>query len=47
MRFFALIINPGWSTFSEVAVYLPVEGSWAEGIMKEPDPRQPWAWGEE
>jgi len=33
-------------TFSEVAVYLPVEDSWVAGMMKEPDPRQPWAWGE-
>jgi len=33
-------------TFSDVAVYLPVEDSWEAGRMKEPDPRQPWAWGE-
>jgi hypothetical protein len=33
-------------TFSEVAVYLPVEDSWEAGMMKDPDPQQPWAWGE-
>lgn len=33
-------------TFSEVAVYLPVEDAWETGLMKEPDPQQPWAWGE-
>ena len=33
-------------TFSEVAVYLPVESSWVTGMMKEPDVQQPWAWGE-
>jgi len=33
-------------TFSEVAVYLPVEDSWEAGMMKLPDPQQPWAWGE-
>ncbi|MCX6244281.1 MAG: glycosyl hydrolase [Bacteroidetes bacterium] len=33
-------------TFSEVAVYLPVEDSWETGMMKDPDPQQPWAWGE-
>jgi hypothetical protein len=33
-------------TFSDVAVYLPVEDSWETGLMKEPDTQQPWAWGE-
>ncbi len=33
-------------TYSEVAAYLPVEDSWTTGLMKEPDPQQPWAWGE-
>ena len=33
-------------TFSDVAVYLPVEDSWETGMMKTPDPQQPWAWGE-
>ncbi len=33
-------------TFSDVALYLPVEDSWITGKMKDPDPQQPWAWGE-
>jgi len=33
-------------TFSDVAIYLPVEDSWETGLMKEPDTQQPWAWGE-
>jgi hypothetical protein len=33
-------------TFSVVAVYLPVEDGWETGMMKDPDPQQPWAWGE-
>jgi hypothetical protein len=33
-------------TFSEVAVYLPVEDSWETGMIKNPDIQQPWAWGE-
>jgi len=33
-------------TFSDVALYLPVEDSWETGMMNEPDTRQPWAWGE-
>ena len=34
------------STYSDVAIYLPVEDSWVTGKMKDPDPQQPWAWGE-
>jgi len=33
-------------TYSDVALYLPVEDSWITGRMKDPDPQQPWAWGE-
>jgi len=33
-------------TYSEVAVYLPVEDSWVAGNILKPDPQQPWAWGE-
>jgi len=33
-------------TYSDVALYLPVEDSWVTGKMKDPDPQQPWAWGE-
>ncbi len=33
-------------TFSDVAIYLPVEDTWETGLMKEPDIQQPWAWGE-
>jgi hypothetical protein len=33
-------------TFSDVAVYLPVEDSWMAGRARDPDPQQPWAWGE-
>lgn len=32
--------------YSDVAVYLPTEDSWMTGEMKDPDPQQPWAWGE-
>ena len=34
------------STYSDVAIYLPVEDSWVTCKMKNPDPQQPWAWGE-
>ena len=33
-------------TYSDVAIYLPVEDSWVAGKSKNPDPQQPWAWGE-
>ncbi len=32
--------------YSDIAVYLPTEDSWMTGEMKNPDPQQPWAWGE-
>lgn len=32
--------------YSNIAVYLPTEDSWMTGEMKNPDPQQPWAWGE-
>jgi hypothetical protein len=33
-------------TYSDVAVYLPVEDSWIAGNILKPDAQQPWAWGE-
>jgi len=32
--------------YSDIAVYLPTEDSWMAGETKNPDPQQPWAWGE-
>jgi hypothetical protein len=32
--------------YSDIAIYLPTEDSWMTGNMKNPDPQQPWAWGE-
>jgi len=32
--------------YSDIAVYLPTEDAWMAGEMKNPDPQQPWAWGE-
>jgi len=32
--------------YSDIAVYLPTEDSWMTGETKNPDPQQPWAWGE-
>lgn len=33
-------------TYSDVAVYIPLEDAWQGQAMDEPDPQMPWAWGE-